>query len=257
MRSHNSTTLATHETNLAAQQRIFYTKIQHCFWNLRRGTPVSLAKIERDKKVGILYLNAEERKAYQFQIQGNDFAYREGAPLNGTHHLLFGLDGAGNFYGKLGFEWKNYGRGYFGHGSFVAGGYLKAAGELLLQDGKLRYITSNSGHYLPMNRHMRSVLYHLHRQGVDLSEVILVLYKHKRSSPPSRGRYLEADFYNAKEFLEKHEMDCQIHNARAIDFKNEIQAIRDVTNAAISQPDSYENNRPHRMGLGLSVYTSL
>ena len=248
MKSHNINTPSNDtEFKSEPQQQTRYTKLQNCFWNLRNGTPVSLAKMERDKKVGILYLNPEQRKDYELQIKAGHFSYREGTELNATHHLLFGLDKNGEFYGKLGFEWKNYGRGYFGHGSFLAGGYLKASGELLIKDGKLRYITSNSGHYLPTNRHMRIALYNLHRQGVDLSGVTLVLYKHKRSSPPSRGRYMEADFYNAKEFLENHEQECKNYNDEALKFKSEIQSIRNMTNEAISQPDSTENKRAHRL----------
>ena len=218
------------------------------FWRLRRGTPISLSKIKRDQEVGILYLNENERKNYELTIKKGVFSYQnENMPLNNTHYLLFGLDKNGQFYGKLGFEWKNYGRGYFGHGSFLSGGYLMAAGELYLMNGKLRYISSNSGHYLPTNRHMCIALYNLYRNGVDLSNVILVLYKHKRSSPVSRGRYIHADFYNALQFLEKGEEDCPKLNSQLESFKKDIQYIREYTNKVIDQPNSSEQFKPHRL----------
>ena len=222
------------------------SKWLHCFWSLRQGTPISLKKMERDKDVGILYLDEEERKQYELYIKNGDFSY-ENTALDATHHLLFGLDNNNAFYGKLGFEWKDYGRGYFGHGSFKGGGYLKAAGELIIINGKLRYITSNSGHYLPKNRHMRMALYQLLKRGVDLSEVTLILYNHPNSSPPSRGRYKTATLYNAMEFLEKHENDCKKYDYLADTAKNVIQSVRNHTNENICLTTSPENTKPHRL----------
>lgn len=168
--------------------------------------------------------------------------------LDDTHHMLFALGKKGAFYGKLGFEWKQYAGSYFGHGSFMGGGYLQAAGELMLVGGQLKYITSNSGHYLPSAHHMRNALYQLMKQGVDLSEVVLVLYQHNSSSPISRGRYVGAHFYNALEFLEKREVNCTRLDDRAKEYKDEIRAVRMKTNEDIARPDSLENNMPHRRG---------
>lgn len=223
------------------------TKVQSCFWHLRRGTPVSLAKMQRDKNVGIIYLDEKSRSHYELEIKQGEFSEHSRKKLNDTHHLLFGLDRTGKFYGKLGFEWKNYGRGYFGHGSFLAGRYLMGEGELLIKKGKLCYLTSNSGHYLPGKRNMRIVLYHLHKSGVDLRNVTLILYNHKRTFPVARGHYSSADIYNAMEFLEKHESNCSKYNHVAESIKKDIQEIRTFTNNMISQTDSAENTKPHRL----------
>ena len=221
-------------------------KIKNSLWNLKNGSCVSLEKKERDAKVGILYLNDQQRKNYILEIKSGKFSYLAREELKDTCHMLFGLDKERNFYGKLGFEWKNYGLGFFGHGSFLAGGYLVSSGELYLVKGKLKYISSNSGHYLPAKRHMRRTLYELNLKGVDLSEVTLILYNHHRSAPLARGRYKTADFYNALEFLEKHEDECKKYNHRSAEFKEEIQKIRAYTNNSISKIDSTENLKPHR-----------
>lgn len=228
---------------------------------LEQGRPCSISKIARDNgdnDIGfkILYLKNEEKENYRVTITKSVFSYQHGKhtanprELTETRHMLFGIDSHNQIYAKLGFEWADYGRGFFGHGSFMAGGYLRSAGEFMTLEGKLRYVTSNSGHYLPSSRHMRHTLFLLMKSGVDLSDVTLVLYQHDYASiPPRRGRYKTAHFYNALEFMQKHELDCRRLDHKASEFKAEINHIRETTNKAIGMPDSPENQMPHRLTL--------
>lgn len=223
---------------------------------LLNGRFISEEKIKRDKKVGILYLSSQEREHYQITIQNGKFCYeKSGRPISAMTHLLFNWSQEGLFYGKEGLEWKNYGRGYFGHGSFTGSSYARAAGEWMIDEHQnIRIITNNTGHYLTSPRQMRRMLFALYAQGIDLKDTILVLYQHTFQEKVGRGRFNQALFFNALEYLHHHSDDCHTHYEMSAvkEIRDNIRAATDFRNSCL---ESFENTKPHRCALLLFSLT--
>ena len=78
---------------------------------------------------------------------------------------LYVIDGAGHIYagGKT--------TKHFKHSSFLAGGATLAAGTMKVVQGRIKFVTRRSGHYLPEVQQMLNLLERLRACGVDLTEV--------------------------------------------------------------------------------------
>jgi hypothetical protein len=80
---------------------------------------------------------------------------------------LYVMDPAGHIYAfgqqRDGKELK--------HSSFLRGGPTMAAGTMRVKNGRILYITNQSGHYKPQMRQMLNVLERLQSYGVDLMQV--------------------------------------------------------------------------------------
>ena len=81
--------------------------------------------------------------------------------------------------------------GRFHHSSFVAGGAVKAAGSIVVEDGHLKQITTWSGHYRPRESDISAFLEWLKSKGVNMETVELLVVKphkphkaHKGGNPP-------------------------------------------------------------------------
>lgn len=75
--------------------------------------------------------------------------------------------------------------GRFHHSSFVAGGAVKAAGSIVVEDGVLRQITTWSGHYRPRLSDISAFLEWLKSKGVNMETVeLLVVKPHKPHKAP-------------------------------------------------------------------------
>lgn len=215
------------------------SRLFHFYQDLKRGRIASLEGIEKDHAKHVLYLPSEEKGAYEISIKDGKFSYKsDQTPLSSHHYILFVMDKKGTFYGFHGCEWKNYGRGFVGHPTFLAGGYVRMAGEFVILNGKLKYVFGCSGHYQPNATHMRQALFHFAHQGVDLQDVIVSIHN-------GNNNMIDYDHYHAKEFLEKHESNC-------VKFEDKNKIVNDVqkairTSAILNKlEDSPENNRPHR-----------
>lgn len=73
--------------------------------------------------------------------------------------------------------------GMVNHSSLVAGGDVKAAGELQVNDGKLEQLSDSSGHYKPSNEMTRQALDHVQGQGVDLHDTSVKLMRKSGNGP--------------------------------------------------------------------------
>jgi hypothetical protein len=72
--------------------------------------------------------------------------------------------------------------GRFHHSSFVAGGAVKAAGSIVVEDGVLKQLTTWSGHYRPRSSDIAMFLEWLEAKQVNMKDVELLLVKpHKQS----------------------------------------------------------------------------
>ena len=79
--------------------------------------------------------------------------------------------------------------GRFHHSSFVAGGAVKAAGSIVVEDGVLKQLTTWSGHYRPKDSDVAMFLEWLRAKQVDMSDVELLLVKpNKPQSKANQGR---------------------------------------------------------------------
>lgn len=67
--------------------------------------------------------------------------------------------------------------GRFHHSSFVAGGAVKAAGSIVVEDGVLKQLTTWSGHYRPRASDIALFLQWLESNHVDMTNVELLLVK--------------------------------------------------------------------------------
>lgn len=63
------------------------------------------------------------------------------------------------------------------HSSLVAGGKVKAAGDLTVDDGKLVQVSDQSGHYTPNGEMVHQALDHFEQGGVDLHDTSVKLVK--------------------------------------------------------------------------------
>jgi hypothetical protein len=83
--------------------------------------------------------------------------------------------------------------GYRHHSSLLAGKNVGSAGEMMVKQGKLVWISNKSGHYHPSVPHFLQVLHQLQKKSVDLS-VVKVKYFSKPPTPPAEydnvGLYL-------------------------------------------------------------------
>jgi hypothetical protein len=87
--------------------------------------------------------------------------------------------------------------GLFNHSSFLAGGSVICAGEIIIIDGKIKYISNRSGHYRPPDKTLDIAIDKLREQGVKLDPALVLKYegaKHQQSlkdhdSGVPSGRY--------------------------------------------------------------------
>ena len=100
-----------------------------------------------------------------------------GVPSGGQHgaHAIFVMDRTGVILLTT-----DHALNRFHHSSFVAGAPVIAAGEMVVQDGRLISLSNHSGHYAPPPSCLHAVMEELKRLGVaDLHRIELGAY-----SPP-------------------------------------------------------------------------
>jgi hypothetical protein len=76
------------------------------------------------------------------------------------------MDRHGNFYVSLQHE-----AGRFHHSSFLHAAPVAAAGELDVQNGILRVLSDQSGHYLPTPTLTKQAVDALTKHGIDMTNV--------------------------------------------------------------------------------------
>ncbi len=125
---------------------------------------------------GVTYLMPDEAEEFRvFVRDGLVYKANDGSLFDtgaaSTHwggggRAIFVMDGQGNLYASARHE-----PGAFHHSSFLAGGPVAGAGEIVVENGKLILITDRSGHYQPPPQYLQQVLDQLKSQGVDVSSI--------------------------------------------------------------------------------------
>ena len=85
----------------------------------------------------------------------------------GPGYAIYVMSGTGNLHVS------SHSVGDRHHSSLLAGGMVAGAGELLVTDGTLKWISNKSGHYFPESQHLLQTLHSLRKKGVALDSVKL------------------------------------------------------------------------------------
>ena len=142
---------------------------------------------------GVKYCDDTERAAYRLHFSGGNILDNEGDEFDTSSHRTE-ASGYGWAIFVLGLDGRMYANSHeldlFHHSSFFSGRPVACGGELCVIGGKLRYLTSKTGHYQSGLAEFVKALRFLHTQGVDLSKVLACPMPHA-----------EKAFYRANEVL--------------------------------------------------------
>ncbi|XP_038678467.1 IQ domain-containing protein IQM2-like [Tripterygium wilfordii] len=114
------------------------------------------------------YLGPMERKLYEVNIKDGKFLYKQ------TGELLHTSKDAKWIYVLSPSEMLYAGKkrkGTFHHSSFLAGGATIAAGGLVVENGILKEVSRQSGHYRPTEENLGDFISFLKENNVDLTYV--------------------------------------------------------------------------------------
>lgn len=146
--------------------------------------------VEQDKRVGVVYLNDEERAKYKLDIVNGQFrqngkiydCFKQGFTSHGKiGWAAFTLNQQGELsvFSHHGGQDKN--TIHLRHSSMNAGSPVLAAGEIQIINGKLHGINTHSGHYHPSLYSIYRFLDYLDKQGVDISNTMIYLRNENKS----------------------------------------------------------------------------
>lgn len=132
---------------------------------------------ELDRKKNAIYLTAEERAQYRvhlskgaFQQNGRNFDTSQMIAHEKVGFAAFTL----NANGELSVFNHKLMSDRIAHSSMNAGFPVVTAGELKIENGVLKAITTHSGHYQPSMFNVHRLLEHLERNGIDISQVKVI-----------------------------------------------------------------------------------
>lgn len=124
-------------------------------------------KVSEDKAAGVIYFDASQRDARRVTIRDGLVYDTTGTLIRDTeskhrNQNNYVMDAAGNFY-----LFDEYSNPKIRHSSILAGAPVAGAGNIQIENGRIVYIDSNSGHY-PSARVFSNVLAELAAHGVDV-----------------------------------------------------------------------------------------
>jgi hypothetical protein len=101
-----------------------------------------------------------------FDAEGKLFDTRDATTYDGRPRAIFVVNAQGEIYASTYQE-----KGYFHHSSLANGQPVAAAGELVVENGKLISISNQSGHYKPGDNETMQLVDSLRGQGLDVTGV--------------------------------------------------------------------------------------
>lgn len=123
----------------------------------------------------VKYLSDVEREAYRVVVRNGKLFYQEsGKAVNttakgskfGHKAAIYVMDEFGNFFIS-----ENPIKHVFHHSSLMAGRPAAAAGEMYVENGVLKFINNQSGHYRPGPTYLEHALKQLRDNGLDVGKV--------------------------------------------------------------------------------------
>lgn len=145
----------------------------------------------------VTYMDENQRKDFKLNIENGQLSTQHEGKLNtgSAPHIFVVAPNSRVYVGE-------YHQGTLNHSSFLSGGAVKAAGEMVIENGKLTTITDKSGHYQTSPEMVINGLKVLKSQGVDLSDVTLIMNAHPHSTNPpvkhNASDYLESAVFHEK-----------------------------------------------------------
>ncbi len=141
-------------------------------WPKYRGEEVAGAVFE----TAVVYLDETQREPYRVHGRDGKLVDAAGRPLDGgppdaegkPKRAIYSMDAAGNLYVSY-----DHAKGLFHHSSFLAGGPVACAGEMVIEDGRIIELTNMSGHYRPPPFTLDAVRERLVEMGVDVEGMVV------------------------------------------------------------------------------------
>ncbi|MCE0724368.1 MULTISPECIES: hypothetical protein [Legionella] len=134
---------------------------------------------EADRELQIRYLSPEERAKHNIVIRDKRFL-QNGEPVNTSGMISHGKRGYAAFTlnanGELYIFAHNEGIDHIAHSSMTAGSPVVAAGEIKIENGVLKAITTHSGHYRPSLFNLYRALEYFSHNKVDISQAVAVTF---------------------------------------------------------------------------------
>lgn len=115
----------------------------------------------------------EERRLFVhdgrlYGVDGRPFDTSTGMSIHGGNdpRAIFVMDEYGNIYAS-----NYHALGEFHHSSLLAGEPVSGAGEMRVVNGRLEFISDQSGHYKPPPEYLEQVIERLREDGIDFDDV--------------------------------------------------------------------------------------
>jgi hypothetical protein len=130
----------------------------------------------------------EDRAPYKLTFKDGKIYGADGSPFDTSSATtvrtvgkvaIFVMDEQGNFYAS-----NTAAEGKFHHSSFFAGKPVAAAGELRVDNGVLKVITDESGHYHPTIEFSDQAVKILEAYGIDMTQVDIKFRPPKAAPAP-------------------------------------------------------------------------
>jgi hypothetical protein len=126
----------------------------------------------------VTYLDEQARLRFRLQARDGLLHTADGALFDTTTastlwspeggRAIFVMDAAGTLYSS-----PQHLLGRFHHSSFLAGGPVAAAGEIVARQGRVLLVSDHSTHYRPPRRFTRQVPLALRAQGIEAGDLPL------------------------------------------------------------------------------------
>lgn len=142
--------------------------------------------------LSLKYLSEDERAEHQLTFTANT-VYRNGVPWNPEStdgDLLYACSLDGIFYAmSLRPDIQGLPNWYH-HSSFLAGGDALCAGTFSIKNGKVKWISNNSGHYAPTIENLIDACVALDHAGYNCRDSYAFYYDFGKVFSPGIGKYI-------------------------------------------------------------------
>lgn len=145
------------------------------FTNTTDRTPYLLKYKRQDKKFYLADANTpyDSQKATDTALADKKYAtyaaLQQTRQKYGSYPAIWVMDPSGRLYVS-----STPQPGMFNHSSFLGGGSVICAGEIIITGGVIKFINNRSGHYKPPDEALDNTIAKLREQGVDLDGELVI-----------------------------------------------------------------------------------